>query len=88
MKVFIELDICLSLRKYVCSSTLTRLVTFATSVKTIKIHLSLFSSLFIVATEEITYFFTNLVYSLPHQVFHVPAICHGVHVSSCVLSFN
>ncbi|XP_061166097.1 kyphoscoliosis peptidase-like [Saccostrea echinata] len=33
------------------------------------------------AIEEITYFFTNLDYSLPHHVFHIPAACHGVHVS-------
>ncbi|XP_062603589.1 kyphoscoliosis peptidase-like [Saccostrea cucullata] len=33
------------------------------------------------AIEEITYFFTNLDYSLPHHVFHIPASCHGVHVS-------
>ena len=83
MKVFIELDICLSVRKYV---DVTR--DFCNLRENHKSSFLPVSSLFIVATEEITYFFTNLVYSLPHQVFHVPAICHGVHVSSCVLSFD
>lgn len=47
-------------------------------------HFVFFQNLFfsISAFQEITYFFTNLVYSLPHQVFHIPAICHGVHVRS------